>query len=246
MKKCSLFSGLIDSCDLTIPVDRLTISRFSVFVETNKGSGLSSCFRTPNELLSESDSELRKYKDNTIADLIALYDSDNLLYKSIAMAALNAVQSPPPPNLPSLYGQDLLLEKTGNGHLVIVGAFPFLESCRGKVGKLSLIQEEPHLGYLGIEKAKILFPQAQTVVITASAFVNGTIDALINLVEDSYLIILGPTTPLNTYLFDKGVDALCGVIVEDSNMVFEDVINDVSFRKLKGVRRVTWINNIIS
>ncbi|MCD4655821.1 DUF364 domain-containing protein [bacterium] len=243
MSKKNLFFELAERCDLSMTVTRVAIGLCSVMVETQFSTGLSACFREPGGCQIVTISDAGNFVGRKLDDLVRPYENGSLLQKSIAMAALNAGIVAPPETLPSLYGQDFMVEKTGNGHLVVVGDFPFVDNLRDQVGKLSLIQERPHLGYLGVARARELFPEARTIVITASAFINETMEDLLDLAEDAYVIILGSTTPLTEYLFSKGVNALCGTIVEDSEAVFSGVTQGVSFRKLSGARRVTWFNS---
>ncbi len=58
--------------------------------------------------------------------------------------------------------------------------------------------------------------QADIVAITGSALINHSIERLLNLCRpESFVVVLGPTTPLSPVLFDHGVDVICGTRVVD-------------------------------
>ena len=50
--------------------------------------------------------------------------------------------------------------------------------------------------------------------------------------------MLGPSTPLSPVLFDYGLDAIGGALVEVVNTVLDQVELGAAFRNLKGVRTV--------
>jgi len=47
------------------------------------------------------------------------------------------------------------------------------------------------------------------------------------------IIILGPTTPLSTALFDHGANYLCGSVVTDMENVAHGIRDGLSFKKVK-------------
>jgi len=242
MKRSKLFKTLMGSCDCSLRVTSVIEGELTVLVETAHSAGLSSCFCNPGET-----SILRMWSDTaltgkTIGDLVEGYHPDDLRKSSIAIAALNAGLPKPLAVLPEMFGQSFLEEKTRNGHLVVVGHFPFLTEFRSRVGTLSIIQEEPHLGGSGVEQARELFPLADTIVITASAFVNGTMEDLLKLTGNAYVVLMGATTPMSKDLFQYGVNALCGVEITNPRQVAEGVKNGKSFKYMNGLKRLTWFN----
>jgi uncharacterized protein (DUF4213/DUF364 family) len=50
--------------------------------------------------------------------------------------------------------------------------------------------------------------------------------------------MLGPSTPLSALLFDYGLDAIGGALVEDVNTVLAEIEQGAAFRNLKRVRTV--------
>lgn len=240
----NLIKRLLAESHLDQLVTRVVIGPLAILVATDQSVGLSSCFREPNSDEANLSFEVQT-QGRTLNDLVAGFQAKSLLHRSLAMAALNAALPPPKQSLTAMYGQNCLLEKTGNGHLVVVGNFPFLSSLEPHVGRLTVIQEDPHLGYRGVETARKVFPEADVIVLTASAFVNGTMDALLQLAESSFNMVLGATAPMHHHLFSVGVDAICGAFVEDVDKVAHGIEKGISFKYLKGIRRVAWFRDLL-
>jgi len=53
-------------------------------------------------------------------------------------------------------------------------------------------------------------------------------------------MVLGPSTPLSTVLFDHGVDIISGTRVVDEAAVMRTVAQGASFRQVEGVRLLTF------
>ena len=85
-------------------------------------------------------------------------------------------------------------------------------------------------------------PQADVVGITGTAFINGTIERLLELCNPrAFTVILGGTAPLSPVLFDYGISAISGTKVVDSETVLRCVSQGATFRQIKGVRLLTMI-----
>lgn len=238
-----LYSRLRAVSDTRLTVKRVTIGTFTVMVETHRSTGLSSCFKDPPGSMAGGIPQAGRLTEETTGALMDMAENGGLLHRSLAMAALNASLPTPGDALHVLNGQDFLSSKTGKGHLVIVGHFPFVNALEKRVGKLSVIQEPPHLGERGVARARTLFPEADVVVITSSAFINGTMDALLAAASGAYVVLLGATTPMHPIMFEHGVDALCGARPVDAERLHQGIIQGASFRHLDGFDRVTWFRN---
>jgi len=238
-----LYPDLIKACDASREVTRVTIGVFTIMVETGVSAGLSSCFKDPMGSGAGGIPGAGRLSGCTTGRLMAKYAEGTLLQRSLSMAALNASLPDAANETVALHGQDFFREKTGDGHLVIVGHFPFVRDLAPRVGRLSVIQEPPHLGRRGVAQAETLFPEADVVVITSSAFINNTIDDLLSAADRAYVVLLGATTPMHSLLFDYGVDALCGAHVLDTATARRGIMEGASFRDLRGFRRVTWFRD---
>jgi uncharacterized protein (DUF4213/DUF364 family) len=136
-----------------------------------------------------------------------------------------------------------VIRTEGNGkEVVIVGGFPFNNSLKSHVGKLTILEQNPVGAELPQEAAPEVIPEADIVAITGMTFINRTLDHLIELCSKKALVlILGPSTPLSPILFDYGVGLLSGSVVTDIGQVLRTIGQGANFRQVHraGVLLVT-------
>ncbi len=164
---------------------------------------------------------------------------------SIGLAAINASADTSKLTFNEGHGVELIAELGKDKHVVLVGHFPFVEDLRSEVGHLDVLELLPKPGDLPVTEAPNIIPKADVLVITSMTLVNGTIDSMLSHANsDVKVIMLGPSTPLMTSLYETGINGLCGSIVEDIPNVLKGVREGVSFRKLRhyGVKLVFALN----
>lgn len=83
------------------------------------------------------------------------------------------------------------------------------------------------------------------VALTSTSLINHTFDGLIRLCRpDSFVVMLGPSTPFSPLMFESGVDALSGTLVTDPERVLRSVSQGATFRQIKragGLRLLTVV-----
>ncbi len=166
--------------------------------------------------------------------------SPSLLEAAIGMATLNSLIEIEDRRCVSLNASALLAEKGRGRKVAMVGYFPFVPELRQEVKELWVIERHPGEEDFPKDEAKNLIPQADVVAITGSAFTNHTIEYLLDFCRPkTYVVVLGPTTPLSPVLFDYGVDAISGTTVVDTEAVLRCVSQGATFRQVGGVRLLT-------
>lgn len=175
-------------------------------------------------------------------ELAQLASSAELALASMGVAAINAL-------LPRELGfrmegnAEHILEAEGKGkEVAMVGHFPFAERLRTKVGRLTVLEQHPMSGDFPAEAAPEILPKADVVAITGMALVNGTLEGLLKLCRpDSLTMILGPSTPMSSILFNYGVHLLSGAEVVAVDPVLRTLSQGGNFRQIHkaGVRLVT-------
>jgi uncharacterized protein (DUF4213/DUF364 family) len=55
--------------------------------------------------------------------------------------------------------------------------------------------------------------------------------------------MLGDTTPMMPVLFERGIDAICGVKVIDQELVLNCVSQGANFRQIRGLRLLTMFRD---
>lgn len=180
---------------------------------------------------------------NANSALDSLLQSGDLLARGIALAMINAL-------LPKAGNEhwvdinagDAIIEHGQGKHVALVGHFPFVPDVREQVGELSVLELNPREGDLPASEAPNIIPDADILAVTSMAFVNKTMHGLLSLCRpETYVIVIGPSTPLAPQLFAVGANMLCGSIVADVDAVVESVLAGDGFRQIKrkGVRLVT-------
>ena len=133
---------------------------------------------------------------------------------------------------------DALAEKGRDKNIAIVGHFPWIPELRKVANKLWVIEQRPRDEDLPEEAAEEILPQADVVGLTGTSFINHTVENLLNLCRGSFVVIIGPTSPLSPVLFDYGVDIIAGAKVIDAEKAICCLSEGAMFRQIQGVELV--------
>jgi hypothetical protein len=160
---------------------------------------------------------------------------------SFAMAAVNSLL-PIPENAVRLRAQEVILRQGRGKNVAVIGHFPFVDWSGLEFRNLWVLENYPRPGDLPAEAAEVLLPQADLVAITATTLLNGTCAGLLRYIpRESFTIMLGPSTPFAPCLFDWGIDALAGSMVEDNSLLTSSMIKGVPRRQLEGIEPLVWM-----
>ena len=165
--------------------------------------------------------------------------SDNVLEASIGMAAINSLIDIDEARCDRKNALDVLALKGRGKNVAIVGRFPWIPKLRTVARTLWVIEQSPQEGELPAEAAEELLPQADVVGLTGTSFINHTVESLLDLSRNSFVVIVGPTTPLSPVLFDYGVDMLAGVKVVEPDKTIRSINQGAIFSQVEGVKLVT-------
>lgn len=175
-------------------------------------------------------------------DLAQLVYSDSALEVSIGMAAMNSLLEVDESQSVEINAADVLAERGHGKKVAMIGHFPFISQLRPSVGELWVIEQRPAEDEYPAEAASGLLPRADVVAITSSAFINHTMEGLLNLCRpEATVMVLGPSTPLSPVLFDYGVDILSGTKIVDETFVLQTVGQGASFKQVEGVKLLTFV-----
>jgi len=166
--------------------------------------------------------------------------SDDPIDAALGMAAVNSLLDVDESRCEERNGRDLLLERALGKRVALVGHFPFVPELREVARELSVLELRLRPGDLPATEAARVIPEAEVVAITGTAFVNHTIEPLLGYCRpEALVIVIGPTVPLSSVLFDFGVDIISGARVADPPLVLRQVCEGAEFRRIQGVRRLT-------
>lgn len=180
--------------------------------------------------------------DENTTDLALLANSPNANEAAIGMATINSLIEVNEADCVELNAGDLLIQKGEGKRAAIIGHFPFIPRLRKAAKELWVIEKNPQQGDEPESESGSLIPNADVVGITGTAFINGTIERLLQLCSPSaFIVILGGTAPLSPVLFDYGISAISGTYVVDSETVLRCVSQGATFRQIKGIRLLTMM-----
>ncbi|HET89794.1 MAG TPA: hypothetical protein ENN99_03510 [Chloroflexi bacterium] len=175
-------------------------------------------------------------------ELAELLRSSSTLEASIGMAAFNALLEVDGETGIEINAEDVILDKGTGKRIAIVGHFPFIERVRRAAAECWVVELHPRPGDLPAERSAEVLPQADVVALTGTSLINHTFDDLIGLCNpDTFVILLGGSTPLTPVLFDYRVDAVAGTWVVDVSAALQTVGQGATFPQIRGKRLLTLV-----
>jgi uncharacterized protein (DUF4213/DUF364 family) len=172
--------------------------------------------------------------------LALLAKSHNQNEAAIGMATINSLLEVNEKQCVELNAANLLIQKGEEKRIAIIGHFPFIPRLQQAAKELWVIEKNAGEGDLPESAAEDLLPKADVVGITGTAFINHTIDHLLEICNPkAYTIMLGGTAPLSTILFEYGINAVSGTIVVEPEKVLRYVSQGATFRQITGIKLLT-------
>jgi hypothetical protein len=205
----------------------------------SRGCGLASTFRDDGHSHKKGVGEIGRLKEKTALELAQYALSDYPLEASIGMAAINSLIDIDERMGVEKNAADILWEKGKNKDMAVVGHFPFIPRLREGARNLWVFEQRPREGDLRPEDAPRILPRCEVIGITGTAFINHTLEELLQWSRGKFVLLIGPTTPLTPFLFDYGIHGLSGTIVVDPQEALRFISQGATYQEIRGVRRVT-------
>jgi uncharacterized protein len=205
----------------------------------SKRCGLSSTFRDEGPSHERGVRDVGNLTRKTALELAEYARSDSLLEASIGMATINSLMDIDESKCVGKNAFEIILEKGQGKNVAIVGHFPWIPKLKAKVQNLWVLEQRIREGDLPAKEAIRILPQCDVVGITGTSFINHTIEGLLNLCKKAYVVLVGPTSPLSSMLFDYGIEAICGTKVIDAEKVIRSISEGATFKEVTGVKLVT-------
>ncbi|MBW2038193.1 MAG: hypothetical protein JRI46_01130 [Deltaproteobacteria bacterium] len=205
------------------------------------GCGLASTMAEPPPHAGPSVREAGKLIEKDAAELMKLACSEHLMEASIGMATMNSLIEIEEDKWSEANASEILAAHGSGKDVAIVGHFPFVPKLKETARNLWIIEKRPQPGDLEADRALDILPRCQVVGITSTAFINHTLESLLQLCQGAFVMLLGPTTPLTPLLFDYGIDAISGSKVVDEEQVLRYVSQGATFQQLHhaGIKLLT-------
>jgi uncharacterized protein (DUF4213/DUF364 family) len=207
----------------------------------SKHCGLSSTFRDehPHHGMVRGVGDLR---NKSALELAEYAKSDNLLEASIGMATINSLIDIDETKCDAENALDVLIEKGEGKDIAVVGHFPWIPKLRQVARKLWVLEQRPQAGDLPAEAAEDILPKADVVAITGTSLINHTAEKLLGLARGSFVVMVGPTSPLLPVLFDWGVHVVSGTKMVEPEKVIRSISEGAIFPQVQGVKLMNMRN----
>jgi len=166
---------------------------------------------------------------------------------SIGIAAINSLLDVDPHQYANVDGLKIIKGMSRGKNISVIGHFPYLDSLAEEAKNLWIIEKKPRPGDHTEEEGIDLLPQSDIVVISSTTLINKTLPGILGLCrKDSVKMLLGPSTPLSSVIFDYGIDMLSGSVVTEKNVVLRSVGEGATFQQIKmkgGIRFVSIVKD---
>jgi uncharacterized protein (DUF4213/DUF364 family) len=235
-----ILDDLIESLAADAPAQQLRVGRFWTAV-WSRGCGLAST-TGPGEHAHGSRfvEDAGSLSGRSALELASLARSESSLEAGIGLAAINSLLEVDEARCVELNAGDLLIDRGRGKRVALIGHFPFVPALREAAARLQVLELRPQSGDAAASEAEVIVPEADVVAITGSAFINHSLEALLDLCrKDAFVVVLGPTTPLSPVLFDHGADVISGTRVIDPELALRCVSEGATFRQIRGIRLLT-------
>ena len=198
---------------------------------------------TPTDITCELAEDVRgvgQLHTRSVGELAQGLRSKHPLEAAIGMATLNALIEVDEAAGVEANAREVILERGRGKKVATVGHFPFTDALRAVAANTWVLELNPMPGDVRAERAPELIPQANVIGLTATTLMNGTFESLAKLFPPQALVVmLGPSTPLSTVLFDYGVTLLAGSVVSDPETALHYIKQGSPLHKAPGVKRIT-------
>lgn len=244
--------NLVDDLLATLPDGQLKDVRVGAFwtavvaeIGGVRACGLASTLRSQGDHHYGGGPAVRdagRFMEWSARELAELTRSDSGMEAAIGIATINALLPRQEERWVDLNAEEVIARYGEGRQVALVGHFPFIPQLRERVGRLWVLELLPRGEDLPAGAASEVIPQADVLAITGTTLINHTFEGLMALRRpEARVLVLGPSTPLSTVLFDCGVDLLSGSVVEDVDSVLRAVSQGANFRQIRrqGVRLVT-------
>jgi uncharacterized protein (DUF4213/DUF364 family) len=204
-----------------------------------KHCGLSSTFREEGPSHDRGVRDVGNLTRKTALELAEYAKSESLLEASIGMATINSLIDIDESRCIEKNAFEIILEKGQGKNVAIVGHFPWIPKLKGKTKNLWVLEQRLREGDLPAKQADRILPQCDVVGITGTSFINHTLEGLLTLCKEAYVLLIGPTSPISPILFDYSIDAICGSKIIDPDQLIRSISEGATFKEVTGVRLLT-------
>ncbi len=172
------------------------------------------------------------YAGRTLVELARTAKSWNLTEAGFGLAAVNAFYNTPQ-RLERLHAYEPFERYCTEGldlrgkHIGVVGHLNMPQQLRQQAASLRILERSPRPGDYPDSACDWLLPQCDVVIMTASTLVNKTLPHLLELCENAYTILAGPSCPMCPELLELGLDRIAGLVITDPAGMKQKIVQEI-------------------
>jgi uncharacterized protein len=167
---------------------------------------------------------------------------EDILEASLGLAAINSLTEIDESQCVEINAGDFLSKEGVDRNVAVIGHFPFTDDLRRTAKNLWVMDKWRRPGDYAEGDAEEYLPQSDIVAISSTTLINHTLSDLLKLCpRKSLKMLLGPTTPMTSVLFDFGIDIVSGSVVIDERGALRAIGEGANFRQLKRTGSVRLI-----
>lgn len=224
----ALYDTLIDGISSDTTVTSTLVGQCWTAVETENhfGIAMTTPVDTAPRMLSVNHTGL------SIRELAQAAKSWNLTEAGFGMAAINAYYNTPQ-QLESLDAYEPFEKYCTDGvdligkHIGVVGHLNMPQTVYKQAASVRILERNPRPGDYPDSACDWLIPQCDVVIITASTLVNKTLPHLLDLAQNTYTILAGPSCPMCPELLNFGIDRIAGLVITNNEGMKEKIRKEI-------------------
>ena len=223
-----IYNLLMDYGQTQIPIEEIIIGLTWTLCKA-AGMGLCMSPAIPTRTLSWSGTLVNK----PVKDLSSWLRSWDAYEATVAMATINAIINHNSPlikqaiALPRATSANLsvfehFLPQLQGKQVSVIGRYPGLQQYEQEMN-INVIELNPTPGDFPATASEYLLPESDWVFLTATSIPNKTFPRLVELSQNTTVVLMGPTLPWLKELADFGINYLAGVRVNDATALRQTV-----------------------
>lgn len=212
--KWQMYERLMQQASSSEKIQKIVFDSSWTMVKTDAGH-IGVAMTQPGEAVDPA-----VFVGKTLREAAESVKSWNLREAAVGLAAINATLNRPE-LFPKQENPDAFLryrDRYLGKKVAVVGHFAYLEQRLEGKCELYVLERRPSGEDLPDPACEYILPDMDAVIITGSAMANKTLPRLLELSQNAFTVISGPSTPMSTILFDYGVNSLCGFCVTDPEL----------------------------
>jgi len=229
-----VLKDIIDSLGSDAPVQEVRRGLYWTAVKSLH-CGLASAMAFQQSCAGDADDGAsRPLTSLTALELAGRSLSPDLSQASLGLAAVNSLTGIDESRCSEVDGIGYVCGIASGKNVSVIGHFPGLEPLSETAANLWIIEKNPRPGDYAEDRSPELLDSSDIVIISSTTLINHTLEGILGMCRPgSVRMLLGPSTPMSSVLFDHGIDILSGSRVIDTELLFKLVSEGVNFRQIK-------------